>query len=199
VKRDFVFQSHIIWKLLINVSTFSLKKNRLKQAEESTSSFWKIYLHAFQNLCRQDNKTQGQKLTLTATASYDVLQERVLRGYQAPAAPWHPFFVEWSRILVAAVAIRISASLYRLVWSQAVRDTWWKSFVFSFSLFAAFSSVILPRMSISLDNVYNKSDDTPHALKFVRDVARTRRFIIVIHLDRYPRARAHARTVQHKH
>lgn len=38
----------------------------------------------------------------------------------------------------------------------------------------------------------NESDEgTPHALKFVRDVTRTRRFIIVIHLDRY--ARAHAR------
>lgn len=37
----------------------------------------------------------------------------------------------------------------------------------------------------------NESDEsTPHALKFVRDVTRMRRFIIVIHLDRYTRAHA---------
>lgn len=31
---------------------------------------------------------------LTAAPSYDVLEECVLRGDQAPAPPWHPFFLE---------------------------------------------------------------------------------------------------------
>lgn len=65
---------------------------------------------------------QDKKLTLTAAASYDVLQERVLGGYQAPAPPWHPLSLEWSRILVAAVAVRTSASL-RLGRSRAGRNT----------------------------------------------------------------------------
>lgn len=71
---------------------------------------------------RGERRKKVEKLTLTAAASYDVLQERVLGGYQAPAPPWHPFSVKCSRILVAVLAIRISAGL-RLGSSWAGRDT----------------------------------------------------------------------------
>lgn len=122
---------------------------------------------------------EKEGLTLTATTSYDVLQEGVLGGYQAPAPPWHPFFVEWSRILVAAMAIRISASLRRLERSQADRDTWHttcgsscvcKIFLLSLSRLLSLSHGITP---LACTHLSRKNDGTPHAT--VRNVVvRTR-------------------------
>lgn len=109
-------------------------------------------------------KCKIKKLTLTAAASYDVLQERVLGGYQAPAPPWHPLSLEWSRILVAAVAVRTSASL-RLGRSRAGRNTLRRS--------CACIARVLHRTHLQVSHGISrdKKNGTPRALGVVRDVA----------------------------
>lgn len=92
------------------MSQIYLGRIKYIHTEEKHIFFQKFLTQQFLRVRRHAYKHGEWKLTLTAAASYDVLQERVLGGYQAPAPPWHPFSLEWSRILVAALAIRTSAS-----------------------------------------------------------------------------------------
>lgn len=52
------------------------------------------YVYSTKRLIGKRNQLKScVVLTLTAAPSNDVLEECVLRGDQAPAPPWHPFFL----------------------------------------------------------------------------------------------------------
>lgn len=120
------------------------------------------------------DRERERELTLTAAASYDVLQERVLGGYQAPAPAWHPFSLEWSRILVAAVAIRTSASL-RLGRSRAGRDTLRRSCAYPalHSGLSPANTTVATRRTAHL--AHSESSATSRSTRLIRAVARRAR------------------------